>query len=264
MSRIHLTAIVEDGATLGDGVEIGPFCTVGPGVTLGDGVRLISHVTVAGVTRIGPRCTVWPFASLGHAPQDLKYRGEPTELIVGADCMIREGVTLNTGTVTGNGRTVVGDGCLLMVGAHVAHDCVVGARVIMANNATLAGHVEVGDGAILGGLCAVHQKVRIGHGAMVGGMTGVERDVIPYGSVVGDRARLAGLNLVGLKRRGLPRERIHAVRAAYRAIFHGTDGSLVERAEAALARWAETAPEAREIAAFILADSQRSFCTPEG
>jgi UDP-N-acetylglucosamine acyltransferase len=260
MTRIHPSAVVEDGARLGEGVEIGPFCTVGAGVSLGDGVRLISHVAVAGITAIGPRTVVWPFASLGHAPQDLKYRGEPTELAVGADCMIREGVTMNPGTVTGTGRTIVGDGGLFMVGVHVAHDCMVGNRVVMANNATLGGHVEVGDFAILGGLCAVHQKVRIGTGAMVGGMTGVERDVIPFGSVVGDRARLAGLNLVGLKRRNLPRERIHAVRAAYRAIFHG-EGSLADRALAARGAFAD-APEAVAIADFILADSQRSFCTP--
>ncbi len=260
MSAIHPSAVVAAGARLGEGVEIGPFCTVGPDVTLGDGVRLISHVAVAGVTGIGPRTVVWPFASLGHAPQDLKYRGERTTLRIGADCMIREGVTMNTGTATGTGETVVGDGGLFMVGVHVAHDCVVGDRVVLANNATLGGHVEVGDGAILGGICAVHQKVRIGRGAMVGGMTGVERDVIPFGVVIGDRARLAGLNVVGLKRRGLSKEALHAVRAAYRAIFHA-EGALAAKAEAVLATWGEV-PEARAIAEFILADSQRAFCTP--
>jgi UDP-N-acetylglucosamine acyltransferase len=259
---IHATAIVAEGATLGDGVRIGPFCVVGPSVVLGDGVVLESHVAVAGISRIGARTRIWPFASIGHQPQDLKYRGEPTELVVGSDCMIREGVTMNPGTAGGGGVTRVGDRGLFMVGVHVGHDCMVGDDVIMANNATLGGHVEVGRFAVLGGLCAVHQKVRIGAGAMVGGMTGVEKDVIPYGSVIGDRARLAGLNLVGLKRRGVERDTIHAVRGCYRAIFHATEGSLAERAAAARAEYADV-PAALEIIDFILADSARSFCTPE-
>jgi UDP-N-acetylglucosamine acyltransferase len=259
---IHPTAIVEPGAQLGQGVRIGPFCTVGPEVALGDGVELISHVAVAGVTAIGARTRVWPFASLGHQPQDLKFRGERTELVIGADTMIREHVTMNPGTEGGGGFTRVGSNGLFMVGVHVGHDCMVGDHVIMANNATLGGHVEVGDFAVLGGISAVHQKVRIGAGAMVGGMTGVEKDVIPYGSVVGDRARLAGLNLVGLKRRGVPHENIHRIRAAYRAIFTG-EGSLIDRAEQALAEFADC-PQAVEIAAFIArADSRRAFCTPE-
>ena len=258
---VHATSIVDPAARLGADVRIGPFCVVGPEVTLGDGVALESHVAVAGVTSIGARTRVWPFASLGHQPQDLKFRGERSELVIGADCMIREHVTMNPGTEGGGGLTRVGDGGLFMVGVHVGHDCRVGDNVIMANNATLGGHVEVGDFAVLGGICAVHQKVRIGVGAMVGGMTGVERDVIPYGSVVGDRARLAGLNLVGLKRRGVPHEDIHGVRAAYRAIFYG-EGSLVDRAAAALESFADN-PRAREIAEFIAGHSARSFCTPE-
>ncbi|MEM0945540.1 MAG: acyl-ACP--UDP-N-acetylglucosamine O-acyltransferase, partial [Pseudomonadota bacterium] len=228
---IHPTAIVEDGAILGDGVTVGPFCTVGPEVVLGKGVELVSHVAVAGRTQIGARTKVWPFASVGHQPQDLKYAGEASRLEIGADCMIREHVTLNPGTTGGGMLTSVGDGCLLMMGSHVGHDCRVGARVIMANNATLGGHVEVQDFALLGGLCAVHQFARIGAHAVVGGMTGVEKDVIPYGSVIGNRAFLAGLNLVGLKRRGFDRETIHALRAAYRALFE-TEGSLADRAEA--------------------------------
>jgi UDP-N-acetylglucosamine acyltransferase len=261
-AQVHPTAIVDPAATLGEGVRIGPFCVVGPEVTLGEGVELISHVAVAGVTTIGPRTRVWPFASLGHQPQDLKFRGERTRLEIGADCMIRESVTMNPGTEGGGGLTRVGDRGLFMVGVHVGHDCKVGDNVILANNATLGGHVEVGDFAVLGGISAVHQWVRIGAGAMVGGMTGVEKDVIPYGSVVGDRARLAGLNLVGLKRRGVPHDEIHVVRACYRAIFTG-EGSLAERAAKALAEFADT-PRAREIAAFIAeADSQRAFCTPD-
>ena len=258
---IHPTAIVDPAARLGADVRIGPLCVVGPGASLGDGVALESHVVIAGETEVGARTRVWPFASLGHQPQDLKFRGERTRLEIGSDCLIREHVTMNPGTVGGGGVTRVGDRCLLMVGAHVAHDCVIGDGVILANNATLAGHVAIGDGVILGGLCAVHQFVRIGRGAMVGGLTGVERDVIPFGSAVGDRARLAGLNVVGLKRRGATRETLHALRAAYREIFLGAGGSLAERAAAARARRADCA-EAVEIADFILADSARSFCTP--
>jgi UDP-N-acetylglucosamine acyltransferase len=260
--EIHPASVVDPAARLGQGVRIGPFCTVGPDVTLGDGVELISHVAVAGVTTIGARTRVWPFASLGHQPQDLKFHGERTVLEIGADNMIREGVTMNPGTEGGGGVTRVGDRGLFMVGVHIGHDCIVGDSVIMANNATLGGHVSVGDFAVLGGISAVHQKVRIGAGAMVGGMTGVEKDVIPYGSVIGDRARLAGLNLVGLKRRGVAHDQIHGVRACYRAIFSG-QGSLAERAARAMQDFADN-PRAREIAVFITeADSARSFCTPE-
>jgi UDP-N-acetylglucosamine acyltransferase len=258
---IHPTAIVEDGAVVGNDVRIGPYCVVGPAAVLGDGVVLESHVVVAGDTAIGPRTRIWPFASLGHQPQDLKFRGERTRLEIGADCMIREHVTMNPGTEGGGGLTRVGDRGLFMVGVHVGHDCEVGDDVIFANNATLGGHVQVGRFAVLGGICAVHQKVRIGTGAMVGGMTGVEKDVIPYGSVIGDRARLAGLNLVGLKRRGTAREAIHTVRACFRTLFNG-EGSLVARAEAARETFAGV-PEAEEMIDFILADSSRAFCTPE-
>ncbi|MGF1658366.1 MAG: acyl-ACP--UDP-N-acetylglucosamine O-acyltransferase [Rubrimonas sp.] len=257
---VHPTAIVAEGARIDPTAEIGPYCVIGPEVVLGAGVVLHSHVAVAGDTEIGARTRIWPFASIGHQPQDLKFRGEKTRLTVGADCMIREGATLNPGTEGGGGLTSVGDRCLLMVGVHVGHDCRVGSDVIMANNATLGGHVEVGDGAVLGGICAVHQKVRIGRFAMVGGMTGVEKDVIPYGSVIGDRARLAGLNIVGLKRRGVAHSEIHAIRAAYRDIFEG-EGALAERAAVALEAYAD-APRAREIAAFIAEHSARAFCTP--
>jgi UDP-N-acetylglucosamine acyltransferase len=257
---VHPTAIVEPGAILGTGVRIGPFCVVGPDVTLGDGVELVSHVAVAGVTTIGEGAKIWPFASIGHQPQDLKFRGERTELIIGARNMIREHVTMNPGTEGGGGVTRIGDGGLYMVGVHVGHDCKIGNNVVLANNATLAGHVQVGDQVIIGGLSAVHQFCRIGRGAMVGGVTGVERDVIPYGSVLGARAYLGGLNLIGLKRRNVPREVIHCVRAAFREIFHG-EGSLAVRAAAAGEKYADN-PVVREIADFIAADSSRSFCTP--
>ena len=257
---IHPTAIVEDGARLGADVHVGPFCVVGSDVELGDGVRLDSHVVVAGRTQVGARTRIFPFASIGHQPQDLKYRGEPSTLSIGSDCMIREHVTINPGTEGGGMVTRVGDNCLLMAGAHVAHDCILGNHVIMANCGTLAGHVEVGDFAFVGGLSAVHQFVRIGTGAMIGGMSGVEADVIPFGMVIGNRAHLSGLNIVGLKRRGFTREQIHSLRSAYRLLF-APEGTLHER----VADVAETYA-GNELVGMILgfmqADSQRSFCTP--
>lgn len=259
-TAIHPTAIVEDGASIGAGVRVGPFCLVGPEVELGDGVELVSHVAVAGRTRIGQGTCVWPFASLGHRPQDLKFAGEASSLEIGARNMIREHVTMNPGTAGGGLVTRVGDGGLFMVGVHVGHDCQVGNNVILANNATLAGHVRIGDFAVLGGLSAVHQHVRIGAHAMVGGMSGVEKDVIPYGSVIGNRAELGGLNVIGLRRRGFDRETIHALREAYRAVFFG-EGSLAERAAAAARRWEGVTP-VQEMVGFILADTARSFCTP--
>ncbi len=257
----HPSAIIEAGARIDPSARVGPYCVIGPDVSIGPDVVLHAHVVIAGDTEIGARTRVWPFASIGHQPQDLKFRGEKTRLVIGADCMIREHATLNPGTESGGGLTSVGDRCLLMVGAHVGHDCRVGSDVIMANNATLGGHVEIGDAAVLGGISAVHQKVRIGAGAMVGGMSGVEKDVVPFGMAIGDRARLAGLNLVGLKRRGVPHAEIHGVRAAYRDIFESEEGSLAERAARALETYAD-APRAREIAAFIAEHSARSFCTP--
>ncbi|KPF86234.1 UDP-N-acetylglucosamine acyltransferase [alpha proteobacterium AAP38] len=233
-ANIHPSAIVDPGARIAAGVEIGPFCVVGPHVVLGDYVRLISHVAIDGRTTIGEGTIVYPFASLGHAPQDLKYKGEPSELIIGRHNRIRENVTMNTGTEGGGMVTRVGDGGLFMVGVHVGHDCIVGNNVILANNATLGGHVVVGDHAVLGGLSAVHQFVRIGAHAMIGGMSGVEADVIPYGLVKGDRAFLAGLNLVGLQRRGFAKEDIHALRAAFRQLFEG-EGKMADRIAAVTA-----------------------------
>lgn len=215
-------------------MEIGPFCVVGPHVVLGDYVRLISHVAVDGRTSIGEGTIVYPFASLGHAPQDLKYRGEASELVIGRHNRIRENVTMNIGTEGGGMVTRVGDGGLFMVGVHIGHDCIVGNNVIFANNATLGGHVVVGDHAVLGGLSAVHQFVRIGAHAMIGGMSGVEADVIPYGLVKGDRAFLAGLNLVGLQRRGFAKEDIHALRSAFRQLFEG-EGQMADRVTAVTA-----------------------------
>jgi UDP-N-acetylglucosamine acyltransferase len=257
---IHPSSVVHPGATLGPGVEIGPFCTVGADAILKDRVRLISHVTIDGLTTIGEDTIVFPFASLGLPPQDLKYKGEPSTLEIGARNRIREQVTMNTGTAGGGMVTRVGDDGLFMVGAHVAHDCILGDRVIMANNATLAGHVVMGDHAFIGGNSAVHQFVRIGPHAMVGGMTGVEQDVIPFGLVTGDRAKLTGLNLVGMERRGFPREDIQEVRSAYRMMF-GPDGTLAERIEE-VARVFSGNAQVQQIIAFARAKSGRGLCQP--
>lgn len=260
MTEIHPTAIVEPGARLGRGVSIGPYSCIGPEVELGDNVTVMAHVVVGGRTTIGPHTRIFPFASLGLQPQDLKYRGEASRLTIGAHTTIREHVTMNPGTEGGGLVTSVGDHCLFMVGSHVAHDCKVGNYVILANNATLAGHVVIDDYAVLGGLSAVHQFVRIGRHAMIGGMSGVEHDVIPYGSVMGDRARLAGLNVVGLKRRNFSREDIHALRTAYRMIF-AAEGTLVERIEDA-AEMFKDSPAVMDVVNFIRADSSRAICQP--
>ncbi len=228
MTDIHPTAIVAPGATIGGGVRIGPWCQIGPDVELGEGVELASHVVVDGHTRIGAGARLYPFSSVGLAPQDLKYRGEPTRTEIGARTQIREHVTVHRGTVTGAGVTRVGADCLLMAVVHVAHDCMLGDGVIIANNVVMGGHVAIGDRAVIGGAAALHQFVRIGGGAMVGGVSGVEGDVIPFGSVIGNRARLVGLNLVQLKRRGFERGEIHALRAAFKTLFAGP-GQFADR-----------------------------------
>ncbi|MEE3500077.1 acyl-ACP--UDP-N-acetylglucosamine O-acyltransferase [Acidiphilium acidophilum] len=216
---IHPTAVVDPSAQLGARVHIGPFCSVGPSAILGEGVDLVSHVVVDGQTTIGPGTKIFPFATIGMAPQDLKYRGENTETIIGARCTIREHATINRGTEPGGGVTRVGDDCLIMTAGHVAHDCQIGNGVIIVNNVVMGGHVEIGDGAIIGGSAAIHQFVRIGRGAMIGGMSGVEADVIPFGMIIGNRARLAGLNIIGLRRRNIDHATIHHMRATFNALF---------------------------------------------
>lgn len=261
MAKIHSTAIVASGAAIAESAEIGPYCVIGGRVEIGPGVQLISHVVVDGITSIGEATVVYPFASLGHRPQDLKYKGEPSRLVIGRNNQIREGVTMNPGTEGGGMVTTVGDSGLFMVGAHVAHDCQVGDGVIFANNATLAGHVQIGDFVVLGGLSAVHQFVRIGRHVMVGGMSGVENDIIPYATVTGNRAHLSGLNLVGLKRRGFSREDIHALRNAYRLLF-APEGTMAERIEEVSAQFSNVAP-VREILDFMTGDSSRAICQPQ-
>ena len=257
---IHPTALVEDGATLGEGCRIGPFCTVGPDVVLGEACELKSHVVVTGRTTVGARTRIYPFASIGHAPQDLKYAGEPSTLTIGVDCTIREGVTMNPGTARGLMKTVVGERCHFLANSHVAHDCIVGNDVVFSNNVMLAGHCSIQDFVILGGGAGVHQFVRIGQHAFVGGMSAIENDVIPYGMAVGNRAHLAGLNIIGLRRRGFTREQIHDIRRAYRLIF-ADEGTLAERVDDVAAEFA-THPFVHEILDFIKDGKDRAICTP--
>jgi UDP-N-acetylglucosamine acyltransferase len=218
---IDPSARVEAGAAIGNGVSIGPYCTIGAHVRVGDGCRLIGHVNLTGHTTIGARTVIHPFASLGSPPQSFGYRGGPTTLEVGADCDIRENVTMSIGTEDGGGKTQVGDGCFFMVGSHVGHDCHVGNKVVFANNTVLGGHVTIGDNVVFGGGVAVRQFVRIGEGAMIVGLSGVRADVIPFAMAQGPLANLVGLNVVGMRRRGLSKSDVHRVRAAYDALFFG-------------------------------------------
>jgi UDP-N-acetylglucosamine acyltransferase len=257
---LHPTSIVEDGAKLGDGVRIGPYCIVGSDVELGDGVELISHAVVAGRTKIGARTRIFPFASIGHQPQDLKFKGEPSTLAVGSDCIIREGVTMNPGTEGGGMVTIVGDRCAFLANSHVGHDCRIGNNVIFSNNALLAGHCTVGDYVILGGGAAVIQFARIGPHAFIGGMSAVENDLIPYGMALGNRAYLSGLNIIGLQRRGFPREQIHSLRRAYRLMF-AAEGTLIERMEDVATEFKDNAV-VQEIVAFVREGGKRSLLTP--
>lgn len=259
-ASVHPSSVIEDGAVIGPGTVIGPFCIVGAEVTLGADVHLRSHVVVEGQTEIGDETVIFPGAVIGAIPQDLKFRGEATRLVVGKRNRIREGVTMNTGTEGGGGVTSVGDDCLFMTGAHVAHDAHVGDRVIVANQGAIAGHCVIEDDVIIGGLSGIHQWVRIGKGAIIGAVTMVTNDVIPYGLVQGPRGELDGLNLVGLKRRGVARSDITALRAAFQTLAQG-EGTFQDRAR----RMAEESesPYVREISAFILGASDRSFLTPE-
>jgi UDP-N-acetylglucosamine acyltransferase len=260
LMQIHPTAIIEDGAQFGKGVSIGPYCVIGSKVRLGDNVVLHSHVSITGATEVGARTQIFSFASLGTPPQHLGYRGEETRLVIGTDNVIREHVTMNLGTVAGRGVTRVGSNGFFMTACHVAHDCIVGDNVIMANCATLGGHVVVGEHVFLGGLCAVHQHGRIGAYAFTGGGTAVVADVIPYGSAVGNRATLGGLNIVGMKRRGMPRETIQALRGAYKLLF-ASDRTFQERIAEVDERYGRREEVAR-ILEFVRADASRPLMTP--
>jgi UDP-N-acetylglucosamine acyltransferase len=261
--KIHPTAIVAPGAELADDVEIGPYCIVGSGARLAAGVRLRSNVVIAGETEIGPGGEVYPFAMLGGPPQHSAYKeGDACRLVIGARALIREQVTMHGGSSVGTGVTTVGDDCTFYVAAHVGHDCRVGNHVLLTNAATLGGHVWLGDYVIMGGLSAIQQRGRVGRYAFIGGAAGVTTDVIPYGMAWGNHARLEGLNLVGLKRRGFSRDEINTLRAAFRAIFHGA-GSFAERVAAAAAAYGGS-PQVMEIVDFIRAEPTRPLAPVAG
>ncbi len=258
---IHPTALVSSRAEIGREVRVGPFCTVGPDVVIEDRATLTSHVVVDGHTTVGPDVTLFPFCTVGLPPQDLKYAGEPTGCVIGARTHVREHCTIHRGTATGSGVTRVGTDCLLMAVVHVAHDCSLGDHVIVANNVVMGGHVTIGDHAVIGGAAALHQFVRIGRAAMVGGVSGVEGDVIPFGSVIGNRARLAGLNVVGLKRRGFSKSQIQALRRAFQSLFR-QEGVFAKRLAEARARYSND-PLVMEVLDFISAPSHRGLIRTE-
>jgi UDP-N-acetylglucosamine acyltransferase len=260
MSTIDPTARVEDGALIGEGTSIGPYCIVGPHVVIGAHCRLIAHVHVTAQTTIGDGCTIHPFVALGGPPQSLSHRDELTRLEIGQGCTIREQSTMSAGTVAGGGVTRVGDRGYFMNCSHVAHDCVVGNDVVFATSATLGGHSEVGDYVFMGGLSAVHQFGRVGSQVMVGALTGVRSDVIPFALASGQYATLAGLNLVGMKRRKFTRERLAVVRSFYQKLFHGP-GVFADRLQE-VRHLADTDPAIAQILAFIDAGKHRELCQP--
>lgn len=260
-ASVHPTAIVGEGADIGRNCRIGPYCVIGSETALGEDVELKSHVVVTGRTSVGKATRIWPFASIGHQPQDLKYKGERTRLEIGERNMIREHVTMNPGTEGGGGVTRIGSDSLYMMGAHIGHDCTMGDRLVVANHTSVSGHATVEDDVILGGQVGVHQFCRIGRGAMIGGKTGVIADVIPFGMVTGNRGHLSGINVLGLKRRGVPKSEIAAIRGAYSDIFE-SEGTLQEKIEAAAGKYADSAL-VKEVVAFILNKSSRSLTVPE-
>ena len=260
---IHKTAIVSDKAQIAKNVEIGPFCVIGDNVKIDEGTILKSHVVIDGNTTIGKNNIIFPFATVGLVPQDLKFAGEQSQLIIGDNNSIREHVTIHLGTKDGGMVTKIGNNCLLMVGVHIAHDCLIGNNVILANNATLAGHVQVGNNVVIGGLSAVHQFVRIGGGAMIGGMSGVENDIIPFGLVMGERAHLAGINLVGMKRQNISRDEIHALRNFYKQLFENDgDVNFLNRVNEISQDFSQNST-IKEVINFINSETSRSFCKPK-
>ena len=260
-AAIHPTAIVARGAELGEAVRIGPYCTVGANVVIEDRAELVSHVVVDGHTRICPDVVLYPFCTVGLAPQDLKYAGQPTRCEIGARTQVREHCTIHRGSVAGQGVTRIGADCLLMAVAHVAHDCQLGNNVIVANNAVMGGHVTIGDHVVIGGAAAIHQFVRIGRAALIGGVSGVEADVIPFGSVIGNRARLAGLNVIGLKRRGFDKKQIGQLHTAFGFLFRH-EGVFKQRLAETRDRFGAD-PLIAEVLGFIDASSHRGLIRAE-
>ncbi len=258
---IHKNSLVDPGAVLGENVKIGPFSIIGKNVKLGNNVNIMNNVVIDGNTEIENNVTIFPYASIGLIPQDLKFKGENSRLYIGKNCIIREYVTINTGTEGGGMLTRVDESCLLMVGTHIAHDCHVGSKVIFANNATLAGHVSIGNEAIIGGLSAIHQFVRVGEGAIIGGMSGVTSDVIPYGSVMGNRAKLSGLNLIGLKRKKIDKVEINAMRKLYKSIF-GKNGLNFKDRISNLDKEFNNFSLCKKIISFLKESNTRAICHP--
>lgn len=257
---IHPAAVVEEGAKLGAGVRIGPFCHVSADSVLGDNVELVSHVSVMAGTTLGAGCKIYPNAVLGAPPQNMKHKGGRTTLIIGSNCIIREGVTMHTGSDSSRGTTTVGDDGFFMAYAHIAHDCEVGNKVTMANGATLGGHVELGHGVTIGGLTAIHQFVRIGDSAFIGGCSAVVGDVIPFAIAVGNRAGLRGLNVVGLRRSGLSRAELQELRRAYNMIFDRAQ-TVAENVERARNEFTGS-PTAMKIIDFITSRGKRHYAVP--
>lgn len=262
MNKIHPTAIIEDSVKLGNNVEVGPYAVITGNVTIGDNCKIYNHASITGKTTIGSGNKFFPFCSIGIIPQDLKFHNEESSSIIGDNNTFREHTTVHSGTEGGGGKTMIGSNCLFMVGAHIAHDCIIGNSIILANNVILAGHVVVEDHAIIGGLSAVHQYVRIGKHAMVGGMSGIESDIIPYGNAFGERASLQGLNLVGLKRRNFTRETISALREAFDEIFDKSQGTINQRL-GTLSEKYKNNDEVMQMIDFIKTADNRAICQPK-
>lgn len=257
---VHKSAIIHKKAKISKNVTIGPFCVIGEHVELAEGVKLHSHVVVEGHTYVGEGTEIFPFSVIGCAPPDLKYKGEPSRLVIGKHNIIREHVTMHPGTAADRMETTIGDHGLFMVGTHIAHDCVVGNHVIMANNAALGGHVVLENNVIIGGLCGILQRVRIGQGAMIGFMSAVENDVIPYGLVSGDRATLSGINIIGLERRGASRSDISDLTKAYKSLFFSHEGNFADRLDALKN---QDSPLVRDIVNFTKDRDNRPLCQPK-
>lgn len=259
-ATIHRTAIIEDGAIVGDNVDIGPFCHVGGAVSIGANSRLMSHVVMEGLTEVGEGATIFHHAIIGAAPQNAKHKGGATKLIVGKNCLIREGVTMHTGSDSSTGLTRVGDNCAFLAYAHVAHDCTLGNNVTFANNVMIGGHVEIGDNVIIGGGGAVHQFCRVGHHAFVGGLAALVHDLIPYGSAIGVHAHLAGLNIIGMKRGGMPRAEIHDMRHAVKMLFDRRKPVRENAVDVAVKF--ENSAAVQDLLSFMDFSSKRSYCAP--
>lgn len=262
MINKHHTSIISEKAELGSNITIGPYCIINENVKIGNNVNLKAHVYIDGNTTIGDNCTFFPYCSIGTSPQDLKYKGEESMLKIGNNNIFREYVTVNPGTEGGGLKTMIGDNCLFMISAHVAHDCKIGNNVIMVNNASLAGHVILEDYAIMGALSGAHQFCRIGKHSMIGGLSGVDSDVIPYGTVIGNRAYLSGLNIIGLKRRGFSKDIIQDLRKAYGLLFSSQEGTFSDRIREVSEEFLDNEP-IQEIVQFLKSEKSRSICKPK-